>query len=234
MPRAPGRERPARGRFAAAPFKSTCGSTGRSRPTIIASTRQSSTGIDKTLRRGAKLSGVEDKIPLAGLLSLPGIVSEKSDTNADAEAHWPLVLDTLMAAIENMDKMRAEEGRAMEGRFAGELPDGRRVPRSHRGPRPAGRRGIPHSACRTPETRAGRVRGDARPGRFDQRGRAVRRAERHFGRDRPATQPLGAVRDDHDPSRRAPGGSSISLPKRCRARRTRSARRPTTSRSLAR
>jgi uncharacterized protein (TIGR00255 family) len=59
-------------------------------------------------------SGVEGEIPLASLLSLPGVVSENSDANADAEAHWPLVRDTLMAAIENMDQMRTEEGRAME------------------------------------------------------------------------------------------------------------------------
>jgi uncharacterized protein (TIGR00255 family) len=59
-------------------------------------------------------SGVPGEVPLASLLLLPGVVSEDCGASVDAEAHWPIVRDALVAAIENLDQMRAEEGRAME------------------------------------------------------------------------------------------------------------------------
>lgn len=54
-----------------------------------------------------------DPVPLAVLLQLPGTVSEHVTTADDAERDWPLIKQTLIAALENLAKMRADEGRAM-------------------------------------------------------------------------------------------------------------------------
>ena len=50
---------------------------------------------------------------LESLLALPGVVEEKASLTAPAEDDWPAIRETLEAAIENMDRMRLEEGRAM-------------------------------------------------------------------------------------------------------------------------
>jgi len=51
-------------------------------------------------------------IPLESLLALPGVVSDHS-TSSHAAEHWPLIAQTVEAAMENLDRMRREEGRAM-------------------------------------------------------------------------------------------------------------------------
>ena len=52
-------------------------------------------------------------IELESLLLLPGVVSEDAGRFTNAAESWPLVHDTLAAALSNLDQMRSEEGRAM-------------------------------------------------------------------------------------------------------------------------
>lgn len=52
-------------------------------------------------------------VPFSALLALPGVIVENPTTPAMAEEEWPLVRETLEAALENLSHMRVEEGRAM-------------------------------------------------------------------------------------------------------------------------
>jgi uncharacterized protein (TIGR00255 family) len=52
-------------------------------------------------------------VPLEALLVLPGVVDEASQQRIDAEAEWPLIERVLRSAMENLDGMRRDEGRAM-------------------------------------------------------------------------------------------------------------------------
>jgi len=52
-------------------------------------------------------------VPLESLLSLPGVVDEAAGNKSDAAADWPLIRRTVETAMENLARMRAEEGRAM-------------------------------------------------------------------------------------------------------------------------
>jgi uncharacterized protein (TIGR00255 family) len=47
------------------------------------------------------------------LLLLPGVVGDAAEQVNDAATAWPQVQETLSAAIDNLGKMRAEEGRVM-------------------------------------------------------------------------------------------------------------------------
>jgi uncharacterized protein (TIGR00255 family) len=59
------------------------------------------------------VDGDEARVPLWALLALPGVVEEAPARNADLEAEWPLIDETLQSAIEMLAQMRREEGRAM-------------------------------------------------------------------------------------------------------------------------
>jgi uncharacterized protein (TIGR00255 family) len=50
---------------------------------------------------------------LESLLLLPGVVSDDLKRFSGAAESWPLLQDTLQAALSNLDRMRSEEGRAM-------------------------------------------------------------------------------------------------------------------------
>jgi len=52
-------------------------------------------------------------VSLEGLLLLPGVVDESCPAGSAAAEDWPAIRETLEAAIDNMDRMRLEEGRAM-------------------------------------------------------------------------------------------------------------------------
>jgi uncharacterized protein (TIGR00255 family) len=52
-------------------------------------------------------------IHLADLLQLPGVVIESLPDKVDSKAEWPLVEATLIAAIEQLNHMRKEEGNAL-------------------------------------------------------------------------------------------------------------------------
>jgi uncharacterized protein (TIGR00255 family) len=56
---------------------------------------------------------VAEQVPLETLLGLPGAVIENPARTRDAEAQWPLIKKTLLAALANLAKMRIDEGRAM-------------------------------------------------------------------------------------------------------------------------
>lgn len=60
------------------------------------------------------MDGGATTVPLEALLDLPGVVVENPDRAADAQTYWPQVRATLLAALENLDRMRHDEGRAME------------------------------------------------------------------------------------------------------------------------
>jgi uncharacterized protein (TIGR00255 family) len=47
------------------------------------------------------------------LVNLPGVVDETAASNIDTETVWPQVEQALVAAVEKLSAMRAEEGRAM-------------------------------------------------------------------------------------------------------------------------
>lgn len=53
------------------------------------------------------------EIPIESLLLLPGVVEDQSEQAVVAETEWPLVARTLHQAIDNLERMRSEEGRAM-------------------------------------------------------------------------------------------------------------------------
>lgn len=53
------------------------------------------------------------QVRLESLLLLPGVVEENLVAAASAEEDWPMVREAVEAAIENMDRMRVDEGRAM-------------------------------------------------------------------------------------------------------------------------
>ena len=67
-----------------------------------------------------QLSDVSDKLQIpvpqdvGSLLSLPGAVTEKSSTNIDCDADWPVIKDALRQAIEMLQTFRIEEGRAAQ------------------------------------------------------------------------------------------------------------------------
>ena len=56
---------------------------------------------------------LSEPVPLAQMLLLPGVVAEHMTTADDAERDWPLIEKTLLAAMDNLSRMRTEEGRAM-------------------------------------------------------------------------------------------------------------------------
>lgn len=56
---------------------------------------------------------LDENVTLAQLLLLPGVVIENPTSPSEAEEEWPLVRETLLAAMENLAQMRVDEGRAM-------------------------------------------------------------------------------------------------------------------------
>jgi uncharacterized protein (TIGR00255 family) len=52
-------------------------------------------------------------VQLEALLMLPGVVDEETKAACDADADWPLIRPALEEALQNLAKMRAEEGSAM-------------------------------------------------------------------------------------------------------------------------
>lgn len=54
-----------------------------------------------------------DDVALQTLLALPGVVVPNPDRAADAATFWPPIRVALLAALENLARMRREEGRAM-------------------------------------------------------------------------------------------------------------------------
>jgi uncharacterized protein (TIGR00255 family) len=61
----------------------------------------------------SRMWGTTQPVSLDSLLLLPGVVDEDAAGKLNAEEHWPLIEQTLNEALENLDRMRAKEGRAM-------------------------------------------------------------------------------------------------------------------------
>jgi uncharacterized protein (TIGR00255 family) len=57
---------------------------------------------------------LSEGLPLGSLLQLPGVVDEDPIGSHDPTEDWPLVRQTLLAALENLERMRAKEGQAMQ------------------------------------------------------------------------------------------------------------------------
>src|SRR5690606_39209382 len=57
-------------------------------------------------------------IPIESLLCLPGVVDERSSDPEIAEADWPLIRRTLKEALQHLDTMHQEEGKAMANDLA--------------------------------------------------------------------------------------------------------------------
>ncbi|MBN1587918.1 MAG: YicC family protein [Pirellulales bacterium] len=65
------------------------------------------------LLKWCEQTGIDEKVPLAALLALPGVINDDPLAGCGPEEDWPLIHDVLNRAIENLEQMRAEEGRAM-------------------------------------------------------------------------------------------------------------------------
>ncbi|MBU4271100.1 MAG: YicC family protein [Planctomycetes bacterium] len=66
----------------------------------------------RSVMQGWKKTETRDP-PLEALLPLPGVVNDTFDKASGAAADWPLIEPTLREALENLGRMRADEGRAM-------------------------------------------------------------------------------------------------------------------------
>ena len=73
---------------------------------VLASYRQQLDELQKQWR-------MTEPVGLEALLQLPGVVQEDPRTLSDVEQDWPLIERALQAALQNMARMRVEEGRAM-------------------------------------------------------------------------------------------------------------------------
>ena len=56
---------------------------------------------------------IRDEIRLENLLALPGVVNDEPGHARDLDTDWPVIASTLQAALENLSRMRTDEGRAM-------------------------------------------------------------------------------------------------------------------------
>ena len=82
------------------------GDAYRLNPDVLASYRQQLEDLNRQ-------HSLREDVPFSSLLLLPGVVIENPMTPAMAEEEWPLVRETLEAALENLSQMRSDEGRAM-------------------------------------------------------------------------------------------------------------------------
>ena len=65
------------------------------------------------LQEVAAVRGLDERLRLEPLASLPGVVEEISALAKETADIWPLVEPTLRAALEQLGKMRADEGSAL-------------------------------------------------------------------------------------------------------------------------
>jgi uncharacterized protein (TIGR00255 family) len=56
---------------------------------------------------------LSDPVPLAAMLALPGVVAEQAASGRDVSEDWPAVQTVLLSALENLEQMRRQEGKAM-------------------------------------------------------------------------------------------------------------------------
>ncbi len=71
------------------------------------------TGYRQQLDQINQQWGIQQPVRLDQLLLLPGVVQEDSSDEASVEDFWPLIESTLVQALDDLSKMRREEGAAM-------------------------------------------------------------------------------------------------------------------------
>jgi uncharacterized protein (TIGR00255 family) len=76
------------------------------------------TGYRQQLEELRKLWKSTEPIRVEALLALPGVVNQNLNGPLDVANDWPIISETLQAAMNNMNVMRAEEGRAMTADLA--------------------------------------------------------------------------------------------------------------------
>lgn len=62
--------------------------------------------------------GNKDEVPVQSFLLLPGVVKERLSDPSMIEADWPVIERTLQAALDQLQKMRRDEGQAMAADLA--------------------------------------------------------------------------------------------------------------------
>ncbi len=80
--------------------------------TVLASYRRQLESIEQHLR-------LTEPIRLESLLALPGVVEERAAVRASEDTLWLAVEPVLREALNNLDRMRREEGRAMSADLRG-------------------------------------------------------------------------------------------------------------------
>ena len=70
-------------------------------------------GYRQQLQQMHQQLGISEPVRLESLLALPGVVDEGSSELRSAEELWPLIESVLLAALDNLSRMRVEEGTAM-------------------------------------------------------------------------------------------------------------------------
>jgi uncharacterized protein (TIGR00255 family) len=75
-------------------------------------------GYRQQLEELRKIWKLPSPVSVEALLALPGVVNEHLVGPTDATSDWPLIGETLQAAIDNMTVMRIDEGRAMAADLA--------------------------------------------------------------------------------------------------------------------
>ena len=70
-------------------------------------------GYRQQLEAIRQLWSLSQPCSLESLLMLPGVVEENAGGSADVAGDWPLIRQTLEAAMSSLERMRVEEGRAM-------------------------------------------------------------------------------------------------------------------------
>lgn len=87
----------------------------QARPTDLALNTTALAGYLRQIRESCESAGTPEYAAplLAGVLALPGIAPESRYLGSPPEDEWPVVEQTLTAALKRLDGMRREEGRAM-------------------------------------------------------------------------------------------------------------------------
>jgi uncharacterized protein (TIGR00255 family) len=70
-------------------------------------------GLGRQFQAAIAGTSPAEHIPWGAILALPGVVVEKGLSADAVESHWPLVQETLEAALEQLERMRRDEGTAM-------------------------------------------------------------------------------------------------------------------------
>jgi uncharacterized protein (TIGR00255 family) len=70
-------------------------------------------GYRQQLQKLQSRAGLKDEVPLQSFLMLPGVVKERLSDPTTVEADWPVIERTLKAALDQLEKMRRDEGAAM-------------------------------------------------------------------------------------------------------------------------